>query len=384
MKTLHVIHSMDPRSGGPVAALLGLTAEQVRRGDQVTIVCTDVGNPADPPDGIAMRVCRGYGALGVLRRFRYSPDGSRAIGHLLALKATRPDAVHIHGLYAHLTLSAAAAANRCGVSHAIRPAGGLGDFARRQGASNAKRLVFNLILKRQMQRATFVHATSPKEQDSLRRLLPGARVECVPHGVTIPTEMELEAGKSVFTQAHPHLANRPFVLFMGRLHRKKGIDLLFAAFSEFSANNETVLVIAGPDDGYFMKTCSLAASLGISGRVVYTGFLEGTMKTGALALARIFVLPSMEENFGMSVVEAMAHGTPVLTCPEVDSHRYVAESQGGLVVPRSPRAFADGLRSLWDSDTRSTGERGREYAIQHLSWAIAANSLERLFAEGHQ
>ncbi|HTV51508.1 MAG TPA: glycosyltransferase, partial [Steroidobacteraceae bacterium] len=136
-----------------------------------------------------------------------------------------------------------------------------------------------------------------------------------------------------FLASFPQLRDRPFLLFLGRIHPKKGCDLLIKAFAAVASRDpELRLVIAGPDSlGSRRKLAHLVRHLGVEQRVIWTGMLRGDAKYGALRSAQAFVLPSHQENFGIAVAEALACGTPVLISNKVNIWREVLESGAGLV-----------------------------------------------------
>ena len=130
------------------------------------------------------------------------------------------------------------------------------------------------------------------------------------------------------------------LLFLGRVHEKKGCDLLFRGFAaalraleaDCATEDEFHLLMAGPDDGVYADDLkALASELGIADRTTWTGMLGGGMKWSAFYSADAFVLPSHQENFGIAVAEALACGTPVLISNRVNIWREIQKHQAGLV-----------------------------------------------------
>jgi glycosyltransferase involved in cell wall biosynthesis len=129
----------------------------------------------------------------------------------------------------------------------------------------------------------------------------------------------------------PELAGRRVLLFLSRIHEKKGCDLLIRAFAKV-ADDSLHLVFAGPDQtGWTARLQSLATELGVAERLTWTGMLSGDLKWGALRLAEAFVLPSHQENFGIAVAEALACGTPVLISNKVNIWREIEQDRAGFV-----------------------------------------------------
>jgi glycosyltransferase involved in cell wall biosynthesis len=155
----------------------------------------------------------------------------------------------------------------------------------------------------------------------------------VNYGTAAP-EIDLAGAREDFFQSFPQLRGRRFLLFLGRLHEKKGCDLLIEAFAALrnsaSADQSLDLVLAGPcaDAGYEEHLKRMASS--VSG-VTFTGMLAGAQKWGAFSAADAFILPSHQENFGIAVVEALACGTPVLISNKVNIWREIATAEAGYV-----------------------------------------------------
>jgi glycosyltransferase involved in cell wall biosynthesis len=136
-----------------------------------------------------------------------------------------------------------------------------------------------------------------------------------------------------FFRHYPELRGKKLALFMGRIHPKKGCDLLIDAFARvFGRDPEWHLVIAGPDQVGWQKDLNYqAAQLGLASRITWAGMISGVMKWGALRAAEIFVLPSHQENFGIAVAEALAAGVPALISNKVNIWREIEHDKAGIV-----------------------------------------------------
>ena len=148
----------------------------------------------------------------------------------------------------------------------------------------------------------------------------------------------------------PNLRGKKLALFMGRIHPKKGCDLLIEAFAKVLAeHSEWHLVIAGPDQvGWQKKLNHRAEQLGMASRITWTGMISGTMKWGALRAAEVFVLPSHQENFGIAVAEALAAGTPTLISDKVNIWREIQADGAGIVAEDTLSGTCEFFRSYLD------------------------------------
>jgi glycosyltransferase involved in cell wall biosynthesis len=191
---------------------------------------------------------------------------------------------------------------------------------------------------------------------------------------------DLQTEVDQFFECHPELRGKKLALFMGRLHPKKGCDLLIEAFARVLAeHSEWHLVIAGPDQvGWQKKLQQQAQGLGIASRITWTGMIGGAMKWGALRAAEVFVLPSHQENFGIVVAEALAAGTPTLISNKVNIWREVQADGAGLVADDTLAGACAFFRSYIDlhQDQRLTMHRSaRQCFEQRFEIGRAAGTL---------
>ncbi len=180
-----------------------------------------------------------------------------------------------------------------------------------------------------------------------------------------------------------HLGDGPIVLFLGRLHERKGLQFLIPAFSQIiQAIPASRLLVVGPDSGMLESMRILVAQLGIADRVTFTGMLTGADQRAALATADVFVLPAVGEGLSMAVLEAMAAGLPVIVTPGCNLPD--VETRGaGLLVERAVEPLAAALRTLLtDADRRKAmGEQGRAWVRESFTWPAIAAQTEALYKQ---
>jgi glycosyltransferase involved in cell wall biosynthesis len=240
-------------------------------------------------------------------------------------------------------------------------------------------------MRRRLQNVTAIHCTTETE----RQLL--APLRLIAPTVVIPNGLDLgEFGSTCratsserFFDLFPHLRDRRIVLFLSRLHPKKGLDLLLPAFATACAD-DTVLVLAGPcDDEYRRTLAAMVSSLGIDSKVCFTGMLHGGDRIAGLRAAEIFVLPSYQENFGIAVVESLAAGTPVIISDQVNLCHELRDAAIGVIVPNDVGPLAAAIKKLMSDDQMRMQQsvRGMEFVRRYdfervaISWQSFWNSM---------
>lgn len=382
MKILHVVASYLPavRYGGTIVSVHGLCKSLAARGHDVHVFTTSVDGPRDSPvrhgepvdlDGVSVWYFRSR----FLRRLYWSPP----LGRALAARAGDFDVVHTHAVFLWPLWAAARAAQRAGVPYVLSPRGMLEKALIEQKSRVFKTAWIALIEKQNVRQASAVHVTSAREAAELAALgfdLPPI-VE-VPNGVDLTTEA---AGTGPIDPAVQAIVDgAPYVLFLGRISWKKGIDRLIRAIPHMSSDLK--VVIAGNDEeGLRPALQAQADQLQVGGRVVFTGAVAAPEKRALLTRARLLVLPSYSENFGNVVVEAMAAGCAVVVTPEVGIAPTVEDAGAGWVVDGDPEILGKRVAELSANAPlrHAMGERGRATAQYDFSWDRVAERMESAY-----
>lgn len=384
MKLLHIVPTYYPavRYGGPIRSVHALAKGLAQRGHEVHVYTTNVDGPHDsdvplgaPVEREGVQVWYFPASLG--RRLYRSPDMGRALRRNMAMF----DIAHLHSVFLWPTSAAAHAARRAGVPYILAPRGMLvADLIRRK-SSLAKRAWIGLFERRNIERAAAVHATSQVEAGELLRLgFNPRRIVHIPNGVAMPPA---EAGSPAAAGCAARMfgIERPFVLFLGRVNWKKGLDRLIPAMA-YVPNID--LIIAGNDEeNYQPKLEALARQAPVTARIRFIGPVEGEAKWALLREAQMLVLPSYSENFGMVALEAMAAGCPVIVTPEVGLAPAVRKSGAGLVVEGTPNHLAAAINMLLgdEEQRRWMGAAGRRAARERFSWEAIAREMEQVYSE---
>ncbi|TVQ51022.1 MAG: glycosyltransferase [Phycisphaerales bacterium] len=378
-RVLHVISDVDPRAGGPITALLGLCRAQRDVLNQSVSIVSTYRKDADFSHVETLRDARVSvelvgPATGALARHRdLVPTLARAIEQV--------DVVHIHGLWEEAQHQAARLADGAGTPYIIRPCGMLDPWCLNQSKWK-KKIYMSLRLRHNLQRASAMHFTTEIERELVAplHLKPKAIVE--PNGVDL-AEFETLPEPGSFRAEYPELGDRPILLFLSRIHHKKGLDLLVPAFAKIR-NQDAMLVIAGPDspDGYRSQVEEMVREHGVGDRVLFTGMLHGRERIRAYTDAALFVLPSYQENFGIVVIEALATGTPVVISDQVNLHREVSSNRIGAVVPTEVNALTQAL-DAWIGDEsmrHEAAQRARPFVMDNYDWV----QISRRWAEHYR
>lgn len=364
MRVLHVISSIDYTCGGPTRALVGLTAAQVKVGMDVAVISTaragEAASAAPDLRAAGVRVEVLGPATGKLLRHP-------ALVPVLGRGVAEADVVHVHALWEEIQHQACLLARRRGVPYLVRPCGMLDPWALAQSKWK-KRLYLWWRLRRDLRHAAALHFTAETERDRARGL--GLEVPTIvePNGIDLAEFAEPPPAQT-FRDKHPQIGSRRIVLFLSRLHLKKGLDLLIPAFA--ATRNDAMLVIAGPGSEEYRQQIEAMVDLhDVRDRVLFTGMLLGRERIKALAAADLFVLPSRQENFGIAVVEALAAGTPVIISDQVNIQREIMAAGVGAVVPLDVKRLTEELeRWLKDDPLRqSAAQKARPFAMEAYDW----------------
>jgi glycosyltransferase involved in cell wall biosynthesis len=328
MKILRSIHTVNPDLGGPIESVMQSSAALARRGHDVEIVSLDA-----PTDAWVRNCPVPVHALGPGRgSYGYAPRFSRWIREHHA----HYDAVIVQGLWQYSSFGVWRALRGTATPYFVFPHGMLDPwFKRTYPLKHLKKLLYWPWAEyRVLRDAAAVLFTSEEERRSARESFSLYRCnEVVVNYGTAAPETDLAEAREDFFSSFPQLRGRRFLLFLGRLHEKKGCELLieaFAAMRNAAGDQAPDLVLAGPcaDEGYRERLARMASS---TSGVTFTGMLAGQRKWGAFSAAEAFILPSHQENFGIAVVEALACGTPVLISNKVNIWREIAAGEAGYV-----------------------------------------------------
>jgi glycosyltransferase involved in cell wall biosynthesis len=358
---LHLCNGLDPvRDGGMVPSILGMTGALAQHETPVTIVTptpSRLGETALPP--------------------RVNLRGPETDLEAVVRSA---EVVHMHGLWQAQTRRGARAARAAGVPYLIAAHGMAEPWALRHKAWK-KKVYTALVEGKNLRRASCLHALSRPEIGHLRAIAPGTPICFVPNGVDLGPLATLP-GRETLESEFPELAGKFLLVYFGRLHAKKGLDLLAQSLAALSTDHPDLhLLLAGKDDGALTPFLRQISDAGLASRVTWVGHVGGVRARQVWGAADAFVLPSYSEGFSMAILEALACRIPVVittAChfPELDA------TGGGIVVEPTAEDVTMGLRDLLartPADRAELGLRGRRLVERSYTWEQQAQRLSNVY-----
>jgi glycosyltransferase involved in cell wall biosynthesis len=425
MKILHVVALIQASTGGPAVSVTRLASEQAKLGHEVTLACLDYPHLGPQVAAPGVRVVSVKGSLFAVRGRGWCPEFRR----VLRKEAAKADVAHNHGLWMWPNAYAREAAVAARKPLVISPRGMMEAWS--LGRSKLRKAVaWWLFEKKNLQSAAMFHATAESEARSIEEFLSHrltrintdlfraedlgaksssseevAEVEIVvaPNGVDLP-DLARRPGREVLEQQFPELKGRRWVVFMSRLHPKKGVDVLLRAWAQQKevtshewrepetavavvdsvrrSGGQTkdlpVLILAGSDlIGYRREVEKMVKELGLEDSVVIIGEVQGEMKDTLLANADLFVLPSYSENFGIVVAEAMSWGRPVIASTGTPWKEVADVGAGWWVAPEEDtlaKALAEAMGKS-PEELEEVGSRGRTLVAERYGWSVPAQRL---------
>lgn len=399
MRILYAVHGYKPayRIGGPILSVSSVAERLVRKGHRVVVFTSNsnldqdldisTNQPIDV-DGVEVWYFRRYEPLKKIfpfftyfsksMGFLYTPDMKQALNNIMP----KVDLVHTHLPFIYPTY-AAAKSSRKNNKPLFYHQRGVFDPGRLKFRSFKKRIYISLIEKPIMRQATTLIALTEFERDNYRAL--GVRTHCevVPNGIDV-SFYRSEARPGSMEKFNIR-ENQSVILFLGRLHPVKGVDMLLKAFSKIAGLfPDSLLVLAGPDEYCIEQEFKKKASNpDLIKRVIFTGMVEGEDKINLLARANLFCLPSIGEGFSVSILEALASATPVLISRQCHFPD-VEKCHAGWIIERQVDEWAKKMATLLKDQEllKKTGENACKLAMEKYSWDNIVEKVENVYIEG--
>jgi glycosyltransferase involved in cell wall biosynthesis len=363
MKVIHLATTLERSLGGISRSVPRLAGALAEAGVDVVLVAARAKEPTftreDLP-GVDLRLGRDQ------REVRKLLEG--------ALAEAGPGAlIHHAGIWTSLNHDAATLGRRSEVPAICSPRSMLDPWAL-QHRWMKKRVAWWVYARRDLRNAACIHATAELEAENIRRVLPEAPIAVVPNGIDAPPWKERPQGE----EGAPRR-----LLFLSRLHPKKGLEDLIRAFGRLAPQGWVLSIAGNDEENYRSRLERLAAELNGAARVEFLGPVGDRDKWDVYRSADLFVLPSYSENFGLVVGEALAVGTPVITT-QAAPWQELQQERCGWWVPTGEEALLGALREALAVDRGELlemGIRGRRLITARYSWASVARKMIAVYED---
>jgi glycosyltransferase involved in cell wall biosynthesis len=370
-RALNVIQSLAPENGGTsvsVPALVNATAETGRYCH--LLLSFDRSNASLHYESRAMNILNLPSSSLELRL----PTASRAA---LRKAVEASDVVQIHGIWTGHCLAAANSARKLGKPVIVSAHGMLDNWALQH--KGWKKAPYSAFIERpNLSRVTCLRALTRVEVDNYRSFGLKQPIAIVPNGVEAPDDVS----PGEFLARYPYLENKRIVLFLGRIHKKKGVDLLVKAWNEVSARlPDAHLVIAGPDNGGLDSLFSAHGKPDRASSITICGMLQGSLKWSTMAASAAFALPSLSEGLSMATLEALWLGLPVMISHECN-FREIEDLECAFMVRPTVASIAEGFLGMLShplAELRRRGKLGADFVQAGYGWPAVGGKMADVY-----
>jgi len=332
MKILHVIPYIHKKYGGPSSAIIDICKEQKRQG-----IIPEVATTFFKGEKIYLKGIKVHSFQTNSKRYAISFK----LRKWLINNIKNYDLIHIHSIFCYSTLIASKLARKNKIPYIIRTTGQLYIYALKNKSYIIKKICIALYEKKNLKHASAIHFTANDERKNIAINLNNKKSYVLPLGV----ENNKNIPKRLFNQYFKELKNKNILLFLSRIHPKKGLDVLIPSLREILIKNKAwVFVIAGSgEDKYTRKLKELVKKHKLIKKVFFTGFISGDKKSALLQYSDIFILPSHSENFGIAIIEAMQAGLPVLISDKVAISENLKINNASLIFSLNKKSIENKL-----------------------------------------
>jgi glycosyltransferase involved in cell wall biosynthesis len=384
MKVLHVIPSIPKVRGGPSRAAVEMVQALRQKGIDAEIATTndDGDNLLYVP--LQRRVIYDHVPVWFFHRFSPKTKAIREYAFSTQLTTwlwhnmTNYDLIHVHALFSYPSTVAMTIARSRQIPYIVQPHGLLCEWSLQQSRAK-KQTYLKLVERTNLEHSQALHLTAQQELTEVAKLDLSVSTFNIPLGLS-PAPMIADARQKLRQKLN--LADdQPIILFLSRLHPKKGLDYLIAALSKIRHHRFTFVIAGNGTPEYEAEIASMLSHANLSDRTHLTGFIEGETKDLFLQGSDLFALTSHSENFGVVVLEAWAAGLPVLLTPGVALATVAQQNQIGYVPELNIEAIAEALDTFltYPHLGREMGIRGRQTTLEQYSWESIAKQLSDIY-----
>ena len=335
-KVLRIVTSLNPKLGGPPVGIINNSIALMRNGFEVDILTSDPinSNYFKNKNIKIINLGSGIGKYGLNFKLFF----------WLIKNKKKYDNFIIHGLWQFNTLIARILIKK---KYYVFPHGSLNPYYSTEFFKKLKKQIYWLLIeKRNLLECKSLLLTSIEEKKNILKSYVNTsniNLQVMQYGILKP-EIDLNNAKKIFTNKFSILKNKNFYIFIGRFHQVKGCDILLRSVKKVLDKKLQInILMVGPNNKYKTKLIKLCKKLKISKNVFWSDFLSGNLKWGAIASSKAMLLPSHAENFGISIVEALSTGTPVITTNKVNIYKDIKKYKAGFISNDNINSFSKNL-----------------------------------------
>ena len=380
MKVLHVIPSIAHVRGGPSQSTIEMVRALRSQGVDAEIATTNDNGPDLLEVPLRQRI--EYEQVPVWFFSRFSPSikslrefaFSSQLTSWLWQHITDYELLQVHAIFSYASTVAMAIARLRNLPYVVQPHGLLCNWSLQQ-AARKKQIYLTLTEYANLNRSQALIFTAQQEQQEVSKLGLMSPSLILPHGLDLPSP--IPDARHRLRQLLKVPEDEPVILFMSRLHPKKGLNYLISALGKLRARRFTFVLAGSGSPDYEAEVNNLLVSAGIDERTYRSGFVEGEMKDLLMQGADLFALTSYSENFGVAVLEAMAVGLPVVVTPGVALASVVEQYQLGYVPDLDVSAITSAIQNYLDHPqaAKQMGNYARQVILEHYTWERIATQM---------
>ena len=373
MRILQIVPFFSPERGGSVIAPYYLSKYLAKRGHEVTIYTTDYQIDSDYVQSLEDVRVVPFHSIANIGMMLISPG----VSSQLKKEINDFDVIHMHNFRSYQNIIAHHYAKKYGIPYLLQAHGSVLPFFQKQILKKLYDWVWGYRILRD---ASKVIALTNTEAEQYKKMgVNEDKVEIIPNGIDLKNYENLPP-KGMFKQKY-RINDEKIILYLGRIHQTKGIDLLVDTFADLSKELKDVrLVIAGPDDGFSSTLKKQIDDLYINDRVLFTGPLYGRDKLEAYVDADVFVNPRADEIFGLVFLEANACGTPLI-CSKGCGIANVIDGKTGFAVHNDKDQLQDVISKILSDEELKVrfGRKGKMLVRKEFGWDKIVRKVEKVY-----